>query len=69
MKELHKDWQSLARDLLLIVCIAGTVGIAAKYVSFFNNWVLVPNVPKYFRQHLPNIFHLRRLPLKQIKNA
>ena len=48
MKELHKDWQSLSRDLLLIACITGTVGIAAKYVSFFNNWVWFPTFPNIF---------------------
>lgn len=48
LKELHKNWQSLACDLLLIACIAGTIGIALKYVSYFNNWVWFPTFPNIF---------------------
>jgi hypothetical protein len=48
LRELHKDWKSLAADLVIIVCITGTVGIALKFVSYFNNWVWFPTFPNIF---------------------
>jgi len=45
MKELHSSWSDLAKDCLQIIMICGTIGIALKFVTFFNHWVYFPSFP------------------------
>ena len=45
MKTLHKNWRALLNDLVLIAFATGTIGIALKFVSFFNEWVYFPSFP------------------------
>jgi len=35
----------LVQDCLKIVAVTGTVGIALKFVTFFNQWVYFPSFP------------------------
>jgi len=45
MKEIHHKWSNLANDCMLIMLVCGTVGIALKFVTFFNHWVYFPSFP------------------------
>jgi len=45
MKELHSGWSDLAKDCLQIILICGTIGIALKFITFFNHWVYFPSFP------------------------
>ena len=45
MKELHSSWSDLGKDCLQIILICGTIGIALKFVTFFNHWVYFPSFP------------------------
>jgi len=45
MKELHKNWKELCNDCVRIILVAGTIGIALKFTTFFNNWVYFPTFP------------------------
>lgn len=45
MKAMHQRWSNLVSDCLLLVFVTGTVGIALKFVTFFNQWVYFPSFP------------------------
>lgn len=45
MRVLHKSWHALLDDLLLLVALFGTVGIALKFTTFFDQWVYFPAWP------------------------
>jgi hypothetical protein len=45
MKEIHNSWSALANDCMLIILVCGTVGIALKFITFFNHWVYFPSFP------------------------
>ena len=48
MKPFHQTRKSLVEDLLFIILVSGTVGIALKFTTFFENWVyfpIFPNIP------------------------
>lgn len=45
MKPIHENWSQLAHDCMLVVFVCGTIGIAAKFVTFFNQWVYFPSFP------------------------
>ena len=45
MKAFHKSRKEFLSFLLLLVFFFGTVGIALKFVSFFNHWVYFPAFP------------------------
>jgi hypothetical protein len=45
MKTLHKNWAELANDCIMIALLTGTIGIALKFVTFFNHWVYFPAFP------------------------
>jgi hypothetical protein len=38
---MHK----LAKNLIAVACVAGSVGIAAKFALFWDNWVYFPLFP------------------------
>lgn len=42
---VYKSWKTLFSDLLAVLCVAGTVGIALKFVTFFDKWVFFPSFP------------------------
>jgi hypothetical protein len=42
---IHKSWRELLEDCLIIACVSGTVGIALKFTTLFNIWVLFPVWP------------------------
>ncbi len=45
MKAMHQNWSELANDCIQIVLVCGTIGIALKFITFFNNWVYFPTFP------------------------
>jgi hypothetical protein len=48
MEPIHNSWNELAKDIVLIIFACGTIAIALKFTTFFNQWV-------YFAPY-PNIF-------------
>jgi hypothetical protein len=47
MKALHNRWNDLAKDCLQIVLVCGTIGIALKFITFFDQWVFFPTFPNF----------------------
>ena len=45
MKALHRNWNELLNDCMIIMLVAGTVGIALKFTTFFDRWVYFPSFP------------------------
>jgi hypothetical protein len=45
MKAIHNNRNELLHDCMLIVFVCGTIGIAIKFVTFFNQWVYFPSFP------------------------
>ena len=45
MHVIHNSWKELVHDCALIMMVCGTVGIAIKFVTFFNHWVYFPSFP------------------------
>jgi len=45
MKVLHERWSDLIADCVRIALVCGTIGIAVKFVTFFNHWVYFPTFP------------------------
>jgi hypothetical protein len=45
MKTLHNNWNQLACDCIQIALVCGTIGIALKFTTFFNQWVYFPTFP------------------------
>jgi hypothetical protein len=45
MEPIHNSWSELGQDLVLIVFVCGTVAIALKFITFFNQWVYFPSFP------------------------
>ena len=45
MKVAGKTWKELLSDGLLVFFFFGTIGIALKFVTFFNHWVYFPSFP------------------------
>jgi hypothetical protein len=45
MKTLHRNWNELTNDCVLIALLTGTIGIALKFVTYFNQWVYFPAFP------------------------
>ena len=45
MKTIHNHWTSLLHDCMRIIFVCGTIGIAIKFVTFFNQWVYFPSFP------------------------
>ncbi len=45
MKPIHNTKSELFHDCMLIVTVTGTVGIALKFITFFNQWVYFPSFP------------------------
>jgi hypothetical protein len=45
MKTLHRNWNELANDCIMITLLTGTIGIALKFITFFDQWVYFPSFP------------------------
>ncbi|MGD6934647.1 MAG: hypothetical protein ACQCN5_10620 [Candidatus Bathyarchaeia archaeon] len=45
MKAMHQNWGELANDCVQVALVCGTIGIALKFVTFFNHWVYFPTFP------------------------
>jgi hypothetical protein len=45
MHVIHNSWKELAHDCIRILLVCGTIGIAVKFVTFFNHWVYFPSFP------------------------
>ena len=45
MKSIHNSKNELFHDCIKIAAVAGTIGIALKFVTFFNQWVYFPSFP------------------------
>ena len=45
MKAIHSNRNELFHDCMLIVTVCGTIGIAIKFITFFNQWVYFPSFP------------------------
>jgi hypothetical protein len=45
LKPIHNSKWELINDCALIVFVCGTVGIALKFVTYFNQWVYFPTIP------------------------
>jgi hypothetical protein len=42
---IHEKWSILAGDCIQIALVCGTIGIALKFITFFNQWVYFPTFP------------------------
>jgi hypothetical protein len=42
---MDKSWKELGNDLIMIIFIVGTIGIALKFTTFFDQWVYFPAFP------------------------
>jgi hypothetical protein len=47
MKAVHTRWSDLLNDCIQIALVCGTIGIALKFVTFFNQWVYFPTFPNF----------------------
>jgi hypothetical protein len=45
MKASEKSWKEVLSNGLMVAFFFGTVGIALKFVTFFNHWVYFPSFP------------------------
>jgi hypothetical protein len=45
MKVIHERWSDLLNDCVQIAFVCGTIGIALKFITFFNHWVYFPSFP------------------------
>jgi hypothetical protein len=45
MKAIHNTKTELFHDCMLIIFACGTIAIALKFVTFFNQWVYFPSFP------------------------
>ena len=45
---MYKKWKDLFGDLLVILFVSGTVGIALKFITFVDKWVFFPSFPNIF---------------------
>ena len=45
MKASDKSWKEVLSNGLMVAFFFGTVGIALKFVTFFNHWVYFPSFP------------------------
>jgi nicotinamide riboside transporter PnuC len=45
MKQIHNNWNELFHDCMMIIFVCGTIGMAIKFVTFFNQWVYFPSFP------------------------
>lgn len=44
-KAIHNNKAELIQDCMLIVFVCGTIGIALKFATLFNQWVYFPSFP------------------------
>jgi hypothetical protein len=47
MKAIHNQWNDLLNDCLQIALVCGTIGIALKFITFFDQWVYFPTFPNF----------------------
>jgi hypothetical protein len=47
MKAIHNRWNDLLNDLIQITLVCGTIGIALKFITFFDQWVYFPTFPNF----------------------
>ena len=45
MKIIHNNRIELFQDCMMIMFVCGTIGIALKFITFFNQWVYFPSFP------------------------
>ena len=45
MKAIHNNKNELLHDCMLIIFVCGTIAIALKFITFFNQWVYFPSFP------------------------
>jgi len=45
---MYKNWKALFSDLLSVLFISGTIGIALKFTTYFDKWVYFPSFPNIF---------------------
>jgi len=45
MKAIHNRWSDLLNDCIQIALVCGTIGIALKFITFFDQWVYFPTFP------------------------
>ena len=45
VKIVYNHWRELLQDCMIVVFVCGTIGIALKFVTFFNQWVYFPSFP------------------------
>jgi hypothetical protein len=45
MKAVHNSWNDLLNDCIQIALVCGTIGIALKFITFFDQWVYFPSFP------------------------
>lgn len=47
MKASDKSWKEILINGLTVTFFFGTVGVALKFVTFFNHWVYFPSFPNF----------------------
>lgn len=45
MQALHRSLRELLNDCMIIMFVCGTIGIALKFITFFDQWVYFPAFP------------------------
>jgi hypothetical protein len=47
LKGANKSWKKVLINGLMVAFFFGTVGVALKFVTFFNHWVYFPSFPNF----------------------
>ena len=45
MKPIHNNKNELFHDCMLLIFVCGSIGMALKFATFFNQWVYFPSFP------------------------
>ncbi len=45
MRAIHNSWTELFSDCVTIIFVCGTIAVALKFITFFNQWVYFPSFP------------------------
>jgi hypothetical protein len=72
MKTIHENWNNLLHDCLQIALLRSTIGIALKFITFFDQWAYFPTFPNildsaFLITAVTYLFWNTRKPNKRIK--
>ncbi len=45
MKVVNENFRKFVNNCFIVILVAGTIGIALKFIAYFNHWVYFPSFP------------------------